>query len=760
MGTGVYHSFKTNYDVITGEVRRITATVSTGETHGLLNYENVYMSVVSGLTTTVSVKYNDYNKRVVIDPKSFTASGVNTTTNAFTITDHGYKTGDKIIHTASTPVGGLDDNGIYYIVKIDSNKFKLTKTDYDAKESKPNVIGITSTSAGTINPINPPLKVYKNSIVEFDLSDSSLGYVAQSTNYPAFVLNFYSDVNLTKQWDTSPESTTFNVTRNGTAGVTTDAKVTLSVTKDIPETLYYNLDPVFESSLPLDKKNLFVDSEVLSGNEVQLSNSDYNGKQKVTIASTNQFTYTLNQPPERLSYGTTSFVSYETDSTSAYGAISEFEITNSGRNYYSLPGISTINTEDGSGAIIEAQSTSVGKIRTIKVNDIGYDFASDITVKPDAALPQIIRIDSLMSVESVGVTSFGRGYISSPDLILLDGKTEKPILDLDLKYTLGNPQVEILRNTKGISDAPPTIITDKNSNGVGISTVGFNTENYDVTVTLSVGFSTADTFPIAVGDKVFIEGVGVGVGTTARGYNSSAYDYKLFTITAVDQNYGGIGTVTYNLSDYFVGLAPGISAGTFDFINSSARIVPQKFMPTFDINLRPNDFSENEVVTGSISSTRGTVQNWNGLTGILRVTNTDGFVINDVIKGLTSGTQGVASSIKTFDSYIKLNATSRVEKGWETDSGFLNTNIQRIQDSDYYQNLSYSLSSRVDYNTWNESVSPLNHTLGFKKFSDYQLESTASTRVGLSTELSDVSVVNDLYGICLLYTSPSPRDRG
>ena len=104
LGTGVYHSFKTNYDVITGEIRKVTATVSTGETHGLLNYENVYMNVVSGLTTTVSVKYNDYNRRMVIDPKSFTASGVNTTSNSFTINDHGYETGDKIIHTASTPV--------------------------------------------------------------------------------------------------------------------------------------------------------------------------------------------------------------------------------------------------------------------------------------------------------------------------------------------------------------------------------------------------------------------------------------------------------------------------------------------------------------------------------------------------------------------------------------------------------------------------------------------------------------------------------
>ena len=747
VGTGVYHSFKTNYDVITGEIRKVTATVSTGETHGLLNYENVYMNVVSGLTTTVSVKYNDYNRRMVIDPKSFTAAGVNTTTNSFTINDHGYETGDKIIHTASTPVGGLDDNGIYYIVKVDTNTFKLTNTDYAANEPKPDVIGITSTSTGTINPINPPIKVYKNSTVEFDLSDASLGYFAQSTNYPAFVLNFYADKNLTKQWDTSSLSTTFNVKRTGTAGVSTNAKVSLFVTNDIPEILYYHLDPVFESTLPLIKKEIEVDTGVLSGNEIQLSDSLYSGKQVVTIGATNQFSYTLKNAPERTSYATTSFVSYETDSPTAYGAIADFEINNRGTNYYNLPGISTINTEVGSGAIIEAKSTSIGKIKKLKVKDIGYDFPSDTTIKPDAALPQIIKIDSLMSIESIGITSFGRGYISAPDLILIDGKTDKPVLDADLKYTLGNPKIEILKNTKGISNTPPTIITDKNSNGIGIATVGFNTENYDVTVQLSVGFSTADTFPIAVGDEVFIEGVSVGVGTTARGYNSKDYDYKLFSITAVDQNYGGIGTVTYNLSNYFTGLAPGLSAGSFDFINSSGRIVPKKFMPTFDIKLKPNDFSKNEIVTGSISSTRGNVENWNPNTGILRVTNTDGFVSNDIIKGLTSGTQGLASSIKTFDSYIKLNATSRVEKGWETDSGFFNTHIQRIQDSDYYQNLSYSISSKVDMETWDDPVSTLNHTLGFKKFSNYQLESTASARVGLSTELSDVSVVNDLYGI-------------
>ena len=43
----------------------------------------------------IPVKYNDFNRRVLIDPKDFTAAGVNTTTNAITIVDHGYVTGQK-----------------------------------------------------------------------------------------------------------------------------------------------------------------------------------------------------------------------------------------------------------------------------------------------------------------------------------------------------------------------------------------------------------------------------------------------------------------------------------------------------------------------------------------------------------------------------------------------------------------------------------------------------------------------------------------
>ena len=74
---------------------------------------------------------------------------------------------------------------------------------------------------------------------------------------------------------------------------------------------------------------------------------------------------------------------------------------------------------------------------------------------------------------------------------------------------------------------------------------------------------------------------------------------------------------------------------------------------------------------------------------------------------------------------------------------------QRIQDSYYYQNFSYSLKSKVPYDTWNDAVSSLNHTAGFKKFADYQLESTTDTKSspGLTTDTSYFTVVTDMVSV-------------
>ena len=94
--------------------------------------------------------------------------------------------------------------------------------------------------------------------------------------------------------------------------------------------------------------------------------------------------------------GTTSLLSYKTNSQTAYGPIAEFEITDGGKNYYSVPGITTITSALGRGAIAEASSTNIGEIVKTKINDIGFDFPSDKTLNPSLSLSQTLEIIPLM----------------------------------------------------------------------------------------------------------------------------------------------------------------------------------------------------------------------------------------------------------------------------------------------------------------------------------------------------------------------------
>ena len=64
--------FKTaKENVVTGLIVKNTATVSTAGTHELSLLDVVNMDVILGISTTVVVKYNDANRRMLINPRDF-----------------------------------------------------------------------------------------------------------------------------------------------------------------------------------------------------------------------------------------------------------------------------------------------------------------------------------------------------------------------------------------------------------------------------------------------------------------------------------------------------------------------------------------------------------------------------------------------------------------------------------------------------------------------------------------------------------------
>ena len=160
-GSGRLHSFKTVYDnTITADILKKTATVSTGTSHYLSDGDYVDLKVTSGIQTTVVVKYDDGNRRLLINPRGFLEGDVDETNNRFTILNHGWTTGDKILHNSSTPTGGINNSQIYFVIVIDENTVKLSNNYYKqiTSEEGVQIVGITSASFGTFSPINPEIK--------------------------------------------------------------------------------------------------------------------------------------------------------------------------------------------------------------------------------------------------------------------------------------------------------------------------------------------------------------------------------------------------------------------------------------------------------------------------------------------------------------------------------------------------------------------------------------------------------------------------
>ena len=163
IGAGVVHSLTTNYgdDVVTGKVNRNLITVSSASTHGILLNDNVQISCNSGVTTNFTVRYNDSNRRILINPRDFVAGDVTLANNTITINSHEFSDGDKVIHNATTPSGGLVDDRIYFIIVVDDNTIRLANTYFDAISQNQINIDITSASGGTLSLVNPEIRAYE-----------------------------------------------------------------------------------------------------------------------------------------------------------------------------------------------------------------------------------------------------------------------------------------------------------------------------------------------------------------------------------------------------------------------------------------------------------------------------------------------------------------------------------------------------------------------------------------------------------------------
>ena len=752
-GTDTYHSFSKEYsNPLVGNATKRTVTVSTGETHGLSVGDKVNLNVVSGITTSIIVKYNSTHNRIVINPIDFVAADVNSATDEIRVTNHGFVTAQKIIFNSVSSPGGLVDDTIYYVIVVNNNKIKLATSRYDALNGI--AVNIASEDIGTISPINPPITLTRNSIVEFDLSDASLAYTLGISDLSAFDFNLYFDRQFINSFLSTKETSTFEVTKSGSIGVDPDAKVTLSINDEIPKTLYYLITPINLTQNTLTDIPVTIDTEVAGNNSINLVNSAYNGTHTLKDVPTgSSFDFQIRRTPEVDSYtSTNTFIKYTTNSPTGIGSIAKVKVNSFGKNYKSLPKVSAITSTYGKNAVLVVNGDNIGTLNKVSFSNIGYDYSSDLSLRPTTILPNILKINPAYSFESIGISSAGRNYTVAPNLVVIDTKTGTYLNEVELDYNVGDSIVQINNNTARLQGEPSIIPVD-NINGTKIRTMSFNNLTKDVVVSLASTYSVPSQFPFAIGKNILIENTSVGITTedrdgniitrqSGKGYNSANYNYALFEIISIDPDYGGISpTITYNLTNY---LGSSEEPGVFNALESYGKVILEEEFPVFNWTLIKGVFSPGESVTANLN--QGTVIDWDDTNELLKVSCIKNFEVGELLKSQVTGLEVEITEVFSYDSNLNIEASSTVTKGWNSNTGFLNNSLQRIHDSDYYQYFSYSLKSEIEIDKWDDAVSNLNHTAGFKKFSDLQVESPVDISTGIQTsqDNGDVTIFADL----------------
>ena len=84
-------------------------------------------------TKTIDVRYDDYNRRMVFDPTSFSTGDVDIAQNTITLSDHGFNTGDKVIYKSDSPMTNLQHEGMYFVIVDSPDKIKLANLEIDVE---------------------------------------------------------------------------------------------------------------------------------------------------------------------------------------------------------------------------------------------------------------------------------------------------------------------------------------------------------------------------------------------------------------------------------------------------------------------------------------------------------------------------------------------------------------------------------------------------------------------------------------------------
>ena len=162
-------------------------------------------------------------------------------------------------------------------------------------------------------------------------------------------------------------------------------------------------------------------------------------------------------------------------------------------------------------------------------------------------------------------------------------------------------------------------------------------------------------------------------------------------------------------------------------------------------NFDRDAFSIGETIvqkSGSTEVARARVTSWVSGSNILVIDRVEGILReNKEIKGLAKNNTANVLSI-SYTEYSPVIKTYFDNMGYyKSDSGKISDSNQRITDSYYYQDYSYTIKSETSIDVWRKLIKETTHPAGFQLFGEVLINSSAEVKMSSDTVSSKTSVI-------------------
>ena len=372
-----------------------------------------------------------------------------------------YRTGDYLVFDNAGTAGS---GAIAYVSSVESPPVTNAAVDNDEKEIEFTFSGPHNISTNDVVYIDL-FKESANTVINLDLLSEVVQTIGSKQLYSVSLekhKKYRIQFGSARTYNLSFDSLNFNPYHQ--------KGISLNST-------YFDIDP---SNIP-SKVFVHTTNAIF---ELSVVTSPLVGRYIVKRSTTNQFVLPLT---ETISSVNISSLDFSIRSKGATGPIKTVNIANGGAGYRSLPEVSTVTSENGSGAILTANSSTIGSLRKIDYVSYGDQFYGSRNARKYVELPITVKIKSNFEITDVKVKTTGQNYLLNP-YYTVNG--QQNTTNIEFRYSVGEVMsATVINGGSGFEDVPTLELFSQNG-GSGATfdvSIGRKTLNVGDTVSVSGG---------------------------------------------------------------------------------------------------------------------------------------------------------------------------------------------------------------------------------------------------------------------------------